>query len=199
MNNDQYTALTLAELFNQFESLERQGADTLTARCEILIEYDRRGERHPKAGTGAYRFYKEIATGKLSALAFLCFADDMKTVRRLMNVSVKAQEAYATGATPLHISSFDSTGKHIITTKSAVAASLAERHLALTETGDPMPAAKQKEILLERTKKAKRSGTMKMRFDSTTDELVVNQMRLKLTAIAAAIASAGWTITKKKR
>lgn len=198
---DKYVRATSNQLYELFEASEKAGSAGFFTRCEILVEYDRRGESHPRAGRGPYKYYREVAAGKLSPLLAQHYSADYALIDRLMNQSIETQDSFVRGETPIHVAKFDSAGNLKVETKPLARATPSERLIALTDSGALRPATKQKEILLERQRAGQknRSSSMNIRVDTRNAELVVNQLRVKLTEVSSALVAAGYNpITKKK-
>lgn len=194
-----YSHLTLAGLHDLFQSSEIEGAQGFRVRCEILVEYDRRGEPHPRAGRSLYRYYREVASGKLSPLLVQHYSADTAVISRLMNQSIEKQDSFVRGETPIHVARFDGGGHLRVETKPLARATPFERTLALTESGTLRPTNKQRDLLLahQKTARANRSSNvLSIKADKQKGELVCGQMRFTPHQLAPALKALGFRLVR---
>lgn len=203
MSNFDITRLSLDELAESFRSLEREGANTVVHRCRILVEYERRGEGHPKMGRGLFKYFREVAAGTLSASLLEVIGGDAKMVEKMNLLPIAEQERLAAGDDFEH-AEFDPATGNIVVRQTPITRIMPKvLDVAIGEKGY-VPIEKQKKIvrslvsekaIAKVRKEQERVAPLKpsLAIDRKTFQLVVNgTIRIDIAEVFNVFKTAGW-------
>lgn len=173
--NSNYKNMSTDELHICFDRIIREGGQGTFALCEILVEFEARGEFHPMQGKGIFKHARAIASGKLSPLAVPVIVGDDNLVSIFETLPISEQEDIASGKVSVPVARFDKkAGSVVIDHKSVVELSPGQVNVAFTD-GGIRPPEKQKQMVLNKVKEQQKAKVSAIPHKSDLVEIIVNK------------------------
>lgn len=159
--------------------------------CLIIHELHKRGEYRPYMAQGPFRFWREVAEGKLTAAAVLGFGGVKPILAKVAKLPAEQQEELLHGA-PIVVVEHDEHGHIYAVAKEPMRLSQAQWDLAIGDAGY-RDIDEQKAILAARGPDVRRSSSVaEFRIDTATGEIVVGRIRLDIRDVLYRCAKAGY-------
>jgi hypothetical protein len=191
-----YETKTTTWLKNRLTQIEAITASRLLEASRILLELHKRKEAVAGMRSGYFKFFKEIAEGKLSPEVVLGIHTPA-AIPYILRLAPNEQMSLVRGGRII-IAEHDAQGQIVSCSKAPNMLTLRQWDLAIGEQGFRL-FSDQKRILAKRGADVRRSQSVKdIRFDDATDELVCGRMRISLRDVRSVLHRHGYTVLSPK-
>lgn len=164
---------------------------------EILVELKKRGEHSAYARGAVLSQYENIASGKLTALAAMTFANTPSIVERLIGLPAKVQDGIACGD-PIPVADTDAFGSVVKTEK--VVTRMTSRDLDLAFDGGKLRDVKEQERILRKDVSAvkPRQPNERILVDPSKSKLVFGNMKVGPEELREPLRKLGFRLVRIK-
>jgi hypothetical protein len=196
-----YHNQTVPELFASLKGAVLDSAASLKEASEILVELRSRGESHPFMYEGVLRWHREIADGRLSALAVIAFGGMQTILSRLVGLPLKEQDAYAQGETASVAEIEPKSGNVVRAEKPILRLPADQLDLVFAAPGKVRSFEAQRKLLISRKGAAKVSPLPRREHsmlwaDVRSGEVVYGNIRMKPSDLAGPLSELGFKIER---
>jgi hypothetical protein len=193
-----FDEMTIQELNDRWAKARADLEHNLVDACLILIEFRRRGQSRAAWRQGVFRWATEIASGKLDPLAALTLSESAVMINSIIGMPLEEQRRLAEGG-DVEVAVLRTDGE-VVLEKQSLATMPMTTFARVFDEGAVRSYDAQRRLLVDRTspQNAHRSSLpLNIRVSVATEEIIVGQIRLKVSEVALALSQMGFEVRRR--